>query len=73
VRDRALLGIERALRGARAQQPLALGVAAIEDRAGAHERRCRDDEPDRADEADPFLVGEDFGIDSGHQFVSGHR
>ena len=75
VRDRALLGVEGALRDARAQEPLPLGVAPVEDRPRAHQRRRRDHEARRPDEAEPLEVRQDFGVElgHGHQFVSGQR
>ena len=57
------------------QQPLALGVAPVEDRARAHQRRRGDDEARRPDEAEPLEVREDLRVElrPGHQFVSGQR
>jgi hypothetical protein len=53
---------------------LAGGVAAVKDRTGAYERRRGDDEASWLDEAEPFQVSEDFGVDLRHrQLVSGQR
>ena len=43
-----------------AQEALPLGVAPVEDRAGAHQRRRRDDKARRLDEAEPLEVREDL-------------
>jgi len=75
VRHGALFRVERALFDARAQEPLALGVAPVENRPRADEGRGGHDETRRPDEADPFAVRENFGVEpgAGHQFVSGQR
>ena len=75
MRRRAFLGIESAIVDARAQEPLPLDVTPVEDRPGAHQRRRRNHEARRPDEADPFEVRQDLGVQLGHgdQFVSGQR
>ena len=72
--DRSVVG-DVALVDARAQQALPLDVAAVEDRAGAHERGRGDDEAGRLDEAEPLEVREDLRVElgHGHQLVSGQR
>ena len=60
---------------ATAQQQLANGVTALEDRPGAHERWGGDDQPDRLHEPQPFKVGLNLGRHRppGHQPVTGQR
>jgi hypothetical protein len=49
---------------------------AVDDDAARDQHRRRDDEPDRLDEAQPFLMRGDRGAGDGvgrHQPVAGHR
>ena len=75
MRNGTFLGIEHALLDARAQEPLPFGIAPVEDRPRAHERRRGDHEARRPDEADPLEVRQDLRVELGHgaQFVSGQR
>ncbi len=70
-----VLGSTVALVDARHEKPLALGVAPVEDGAGANQCRRGDHEARRLDEADPLEVREDVRVElrHGHQFVSGQR
>ena len=73
--DRTFFRVERALFNARTQEPLAFAVAPVEDRPRANERRRGHDETDRSNEAEPFEMRDNFGVElgAGHQFVSGQR
>ncbi len=75
VFDRAFLGVEGAFHNARAQEPLPLGVTPVEDCSRTDKRRRGYDKTRRPDEADPFAMRKNFGIElgAGHQFVSGQR
>ena len=50
---------------------LAFGVSPIQQRPRLDERRGGDDQPGWADEADPFQVGGDLGVESGHGLRGG--
>ena len=50
---------------------LAFGVSSIQQRPRLDERRGGDDQPGRADEADPLQVGGDLGVESGHGLLGG--
>ncbi len=61
-----LLRPEDALLDTAAQKILPRGVAAVEDRSGAHQRRRRHHQAGRLDEADPLEVVADGGVELRH-------
>ena len=54
-----------------AEKLLAFGIAPIQQRPRLDERRGGDNQPGRADETDPFQVGGDLGVESGHRLCGG--